>query len=201
MHGRSRRGNFVSQVDCATPVSMATLVDYWAGDTSTADAERFEEHAFACETCSRRLEAIATLAGGVARVATMPGGIGMVVTQALIDRLLADGLRMRHYRVQPGETVQCTVGPDDDLSVTYLSAELHDVQRVDVVLYAHGSEWARMDDAPIDRVTGQVIYTTGGRLARTFPAITVRVELRAPEKDGNARVLGEYTFEHTPHSG
>ena len=33
----------MSQVDCATPVSMATLVDYWAGDTSTADAERFEE--------------------------------------------------------------------------------------------------------------------------------------------------------------
>ena len=191
----------MSQLDCSTPVSMATLVDYWAGDASTIDAERFEEHAFACETCSRRLEAIANLARSVARVATLPGGLGMVATQALIDRLTADGSRMRHYRVQPGETVQCTVGPDDDLSVTYLSADFHDVQRVDVVLYAHGREWARMDDAPIDRVTGQVIYTTGGDLARTFPSITVRVELRSPEKDGSARVLGEYTFEHTPHTG
>ena len=179
---------------------MATLVDYWAGDALTADAEDVEEHTFACEMCSRRLAAIANLAQGVARVAAIRGGIGMVVTQALLDRLTADGLRMRHYRVRPGETVLCTVGPDDDLSVTYLSADLRDVQRVDVVLYAQGKEWARMDDAPIDRVTGQVIYTTGGNLARTFPAMTVRVELRAPEKDGNARVLGEYTFEHTPHS-
>ena len=125
----------------------------------------------------------------------------MVVTQAIIDRLAADGLRMRHYRVRPGETVQCTVGPDDDLSVTYLSADLDDVRCVDVVLYAHGKEWARIDDAPIDRVSGQVIYTVGGDLARTFPAITVRVELIAPGRRGNARVLGDYTFEHTPFSG
>jgi hypothetical protein len=180
---------------------MATLVDYWAGEAPTADAEGVEEHAFVCETCSRRLAAIANLARGVARVAAIRGGVGMVVTEALLDRLTADGLRMRHYRVRPGETVQCTVGADDDLSVTYLSADLHEVQRVDVVLYAHGKEWARMDDAPIDHATGQVIYTVGGDLARTFPATTVRVELRAPDKGGNARVLGEYTFEHTPFAG
>lgn len=75
------------------------------------------------------------------------------------------------------------------------------MQRVDVVLQAHGKEWARMDDAPIDRATGQVIDTVGGDLARTFPAIVVRVELLAPEREGNARVLGEYTFEHTPFAG
>jgi hypothetical protein len=191
----------VSQLDCSTPLSMTILVDYWAGDAPTADAEGVEEHAFACESCSRRLTAIANLARGVARIAVIRGGIGMVVTQAIIDRLAADGLRMRHYRVHPGETVQCTVGPDDDLSVTYLSADLDGVRRVDVVLYADGKEWARIDDAPIDRVTGQVIYTVGGDLARTFPAIAVRVELLAPERGGNARLLGEYTFEHTPSSG
>jgi hypothetical protein len=190
----------VNQPDCCTPVSMANLVDYWSGDASTTEVEQFEEHTFACETCSRRLEAVADLARGIARVAAIPGGIGMVVTQALIDRLAAQGSRMRHYRVEPGETVQCTVGPDDDLSVTYLSADLQGVQRVDVVLYAHGKEWGRMNDAPIDRVTGQVIYTVAGDLARTFPAITVRVELHAPEKDGEARVLCEYTFEHTPYA-
>jgi hypothetical protein len=191
----------VSQLDCGTPLSMATLVDYWADDTPTADAEGVEEHVFACATCSRRLAAIANLARGVARVAAIRGGIGMVVTQAILDRLASDGLRMRHYRVRPGETVQCTVGPDDDLGVTYLAADLRDVQRVDVVLHAHGKEWARMDDAPIDRATGQVIYTVGGDLARTFPAITVRVELHAPEREGKGRVLGEYTFEHTPSGG
>lgn len=180
---------------------MEALVDYWTGDATTADAERLEEHAFACETCGRRLATVANLARGVARVATIRGGIGMVVTQAIVDRLAADGLRMRHYRVSPGQTVHCTVGPDDDLSITYLSANLRDVQGVDVVLYAHGKEWARIDDAPIDRAKGQVIYTTGGDLARTFPAMTVRVELVARERAGNARMLGEYTFEHTPSAG
>jgi hypothetical protein len=191
----------MSQLDCSAPLSMATLVDYWAGDAPTTETESVEEHAFECESCSRRLTAIANLARGVAQVAAIRGGIGMVVTQALLDRLAADGLRMRHYRAHTGETVQCTVGPDDDLSVTYLSADLRDVQRVDVVLYAHDKEWARMNDAPIDRATGQVIYTVGGDLARTFPAMTVRVELVAPERGGNARVLGEYTFMHAPFAG
>jgi hypothetical protein len=82
--------------------------------------------------------------------------------------------------------------------VTYLSADLGAVERVNVVLYAHGKEWGRIDDAPIDRARGQVIYTTGGDLARTFPAMTVRVELVAATRADDVRVLGEYTFEHTP---
>jgi len=65
------------------------------------------------------------------------------------------------------------------------------------VLYARGKEWARIDDAPIDHTTGQVIHVVGGDLARTFPAITVRVELRVL-RHGDTSVLGEYTFEHTP---
>lgn len=85
----------------------------------------------------------------------------MVVTQAMIDRLARDGLKMRHYLVHAGQTIQCTIGADDDLSVTYLTADLRDVQRVDVVSYVDGKEWSRIDDAPIDRDTGQVIYTVG----------------------------------------
>jgi hypothetical protein len=176
---------------------MGALIGYWAGDAS-AEAEQIEDHVFACETCSRKLIALADLARGVARVAAIRGGIAMVTTQAIIDRLAADGLRMRHYRLRPGETVRCTVSADDDLSVTYLSADLGAVERVNVVLYAHGKEWGRIDDAPIDRARGQVIYTTGGDLARTFPAMTVRVELVAATRADNTRLLAAYTFEHTP---
>jgi hypothetical protein len=187
----------MSSAECSTAASIALLVDYWAGDATTADAERLEDHAFACDSCWRRLAAVASLARGVARVAAMRGGLAMVVTQAMIDRLAGDGLKMRHYRPSPGQTVHCTIGPDDDLSVTYLAADFQDVRRVDVVFYAGGKEWARIDDAPIDHTTGQVIYVVGGDLARTFPAITVRLELRAL-RGGDTSVLGEYTFEHTP---
>lgn len=183
---------------CITPTSMAALLDYWAGDADPGDADRLEEHAFACRECSRRLAAVAELARGIARVAAIRGGIGMVLTQAIVDRLAEDGVKMRHYRVDPGDSVHCTIGRDDDLSITYLSADLRDVQRVDVVTYAHGEEWARIDDAPIDRATGRVIFAVGGDQARTFPAITVRVELLAGQRDGGTRLIGAYTFEHTP---
>jgi hypothetical protein len=183
--------------ECSTAASIGLLVDYWAGDATTADAERLEDHAFACDSCWRRLAAVASLARGVAQVAAMRGGLAMVVTQAMIDRLATEGLRMRHYRPRPGQTVHCTIGPDDDLSVTYLTADFQDVQRVDLVFYAHDKEWARIEDAPIDHTTGQVIHVVGGDLARTFPAIKVRLELRAL-RGTETSVLGEYTFEHTP---
>ncbi len=183
---------------CATPVLLGALVDYWAGDATTEEAERLEEHVFACDSCARRLAAVAGLAQGVALVAAIRGGIGMVLTQALVAQLAADGLKMRHYHPQHGESIRCTIGPDDDLSITYLSADLRDVRRVDVVSYVQTKEWARIVDAPIDRVAGQVIYAVGGDLARTFPSITVRVELVAFGPDGDTKVLGNYIFEHTP---
>jgi hypothetical protein len=187
----------MTELECATPTPLAALLDYWAGDAG-ADADRIEEHAFECSECSRRLAAVAELAQGIARVAAVRGGIAMVLTQALVDRLAADGVKMRHYRVDPGHSVQCSIGADDDLSITYLSADLRDVQRVNVVSFAHGQEWARIEDAPIDVATGRVIFSVGGDLARTFPAITVRVELQACERDGSTRLLGAYTFQHTP---
>lgn len=187
----------MTELECTTPTPLGALLDYWAGDAS-ADADRIEEHAFECRECSRRLAAVAELAQGVARVAAIRGGIAMVLTQAIVDRLAEDGLKMRHYWVDPGDSVQCSIGTDDDLSITYLSADLRDVQRVNVVSFAHGQEWARIDDAPIDIATGRVIFSVGGDVARTFPEITVRVELQASERDGSTRLLGAYTFHHTP---
>src|SRR3569833_187268 len=175
----------MTELECTTPTPQAALLEYWAGDAS-ADADRIEEHTFESRECSRRHGAVAELAQGGARVAAIRGGIAMVLTQAIVDRLAEDGLKMRHYWVDPGDSVQCSIGTDDDLSISYLSADLRDVQRVDVVSFAHGQEWARIDDAPLDIATGRVIFSVGGDVARTFPEITVRVELQARGRGGGA---------------
>src|SRR3569832_850091 len=121
----------MTELECTTPTPLGALLDYWAGDAS-ADAGRIEGRAFECSECSRRLAAVAELAQGAARVAAIRGGIAMVLTQVIVDRLAEDGLKMRHYWVDPGDSVQCAIGTDDDLSISYLAAALRDVQRVDV---------------------------------------------------------------------
>src|SRR3569623_324498 len=99
----------MTELECTTPTPLAALLDYWAGDAS-ADADRIEEHTFECRECSRRLDAVAELAQGVAREAAIRGGIALVRTQSIVERLAEDGLKMRHYWADPGDAVQCSIG-------------------------------------------------------------------------------------------
>jgi len=187
----------VSAAGCQAPVPLDALVDYWAGDLLAAEADSLEEHVFACDACGRRLAGVARLAHGVAQVASRRGGLQMVLTPALVDRLARDGLRMRHYRIAPGQSVACTVGPEDDLLVTVLAADLRGVGRVDLVMSMPGHEPVRLSDAPADFANGQVIVALSGDLARTFPAMTLQTRLVAVDAGGE-RALAEYTFDHTP---
>jgi hypothetical protein len=176
---------------------MEVLVDYWAGAAPTEEAERVEEHAFACDACSSRLAGVARLADGVSRVATRRGGLRLAVTETLLDQLAADGLRMRHYHLAPGGSVACTVAPDDDLLVAHVSGDFPEGKRLDVVVYEHGKEILRTIDAPVDRKAGKLVYTISGNLARTFPKMTHPVSVFAVEGDSSEE-LCSYTFNHSP---
>ena len=106
--------------------------------------------------------------------------------------------RLRHYHARPGERVACTVGADDDLLVTWLTMDLERVAQVDVTLSnAEGRLLRRVEDVPVDHQRNEIIYSLGGDLARTFPAMTFHVEVVAVAPEGRRR-LAEYTFDHTP---
>jgi hypothetical protein len=123
----------------------------------------------------------------------------LVVTKAMIDRMTADGLRIRHYRASPGDVVPCTVAPDDDVVATYLEAPVEGVQRVDLVLSdATGALLSRTDDVPVDAATGEVVYVMAGNFVHTMPASAnpLHVELWAHDAD-KPRRLARYTFQHT----
>jgi len=176
-------------------VTLEALLDYWAGELPARDADELEAHVFGCDSCTARLAGVAELATAVAQLVRRRGGLQLVLTESLVKQLAAHGLRMRHYRVGPGDRVPCTVGAEDDLLVTYLRADLAEVERVDVLL-GDPEHALRLSDVPIDRATGQVVFTVSGDAVRQWPDRVQRVELLAIEDSGE-RSLGEYAFEHT----
>jgi hypothetical protein len=121
-----------------------------------------------------------------------------VVTDAFLDRLAREGLRVREYRVGPGGRVACTVTPDDDLVVGRLVAPLGGVGRVDLALCdAEEQEQHRLRDVPINPPATEVVVTAPIDVLRALPASVRHYRLIAVEAAGE-RVLGEYTFVHTP---
>lgn len=188
----------MSQQDpCTASLSMEALFDYWSGELTEAEQREVEDHAFACDACTRRLQATSDLASGIAQVVGKRGGVNLPLTPSLLERLESQGLHLRHYRLAPGERVACTVGAEDDLLVAWLSADLGGAERVDVVTRdAQGKLMYRVEDAVVDRAASRVVFTFGGDLARSWPDRTVRLQVVAVNGDLE-HALGEYTFDHT----
>jgi hypothetical protein len=191
-------------MSCQSPLPFASLVDYWAGDLPEEEQARVEEHQFACATCAERLESIGELTRGIAAVAKRRGGFAFSLTASMVKKLEEHGLVMRYYRARPGDVVPCTVGPDDDLMVTWLDADFAGVERVDLALYNEAGQLQfRNEDVPVDHGTNQVIYTLAGDLLRKalhHGPEKVRVELISVDAQGE-RVLGQYIFAHVPWPG
>jgi hypothetical protein len=184
-------------VSCDRPLSAETIVDYFSAALSQDEDAEIEEHIFACDTCASRLERVGVLTQLVATVAGRRGGINLSLTRALLDRLEADGLRLRHYRLAPGERVPCMVMAEDDLVVTWLTAELAGVESVALTISDDaGTVIRRLDDAPIDHVSKQIIFAISGDTVRKLPSMLLHLELVAHEAAGD-RVLGNYTLSHT----
>jgi hypothetical protein len=187
----------MSLVHCPTPVAPEILEDYWLADLSPSDEEAVEQHLLACDECSGRLRVVIGLAEGIRAVAR-GGTLRVVVTDAFLDRLAQEGLRVREYRVTPGGRVACTVTAEDDLVVGRFVAPLEGVERLDLAQYdAEGRERQRFRDLPFDPMAGEVLFTARSDVLRTLPATVQRYRLIAV-RAGGEDVLGEYTFAHTP---
>jgi len=178
-------------------LDFSGLVDYWLAELAPADEERVEEHLLGCPACSERLWSLADLAEGIGTLARR-GAVRAVVTRDFLERLAREGLRIREYRIPPGGSVQCTVSAEDDLLVARLVAELRGVSRVDIATCdAAGREQGRLRDVPVSPSTGEVVFLQRIESVRALPAHVKRLKLLAVEPQ-RERLLGEYTFIHTP---
>ena len=185
---------------CDSPVALATLVEYWLGELDTAREAELDEHLLGCGHCSAALKSLVDVGDGI-RALVRAGAVRAVVTDAFVQRLAAAGLKLRDYRVALNGSVNCTVAPTDDVMVARLQAPLAGLERLDMDLLGPGSEdRERVTDIPFDPAAGEVIFTPQIAGIRALPATTMRVRLVAV-RPGSERLVGEYTFNHTPWPG
>ena len=184
---------------CIRAIPTSALLTYWMGE-SVAEEATVEEHLMECPHCSMRLASLVRLGQGIRR-ATRSGNFHGVLSASFIDTLRKDGLRVREYRLQPNTSVACTVTPEDDLVVSYLSAPLREVQRLDLVFEDLVAGHAvRMMDVAFDPAAEQVVLAPNTTALRAFDTGPRRARLIAVQ-DGVERELGSYTFDHTRFAG
>jgi hypothetical protein len=170
---------------------FATLVDYWFGELQPAEEEAFEEHLFGCGECTGKLEELAAL-GAAVRAAFREGAVRAVISHPLYEAMKKESLHLREYRVTPGGSVQCTILQTDDFVVSRLQAPLAGVRRVDLV-----TSDDRFEDVPFDPAAGEVLVLPAPAALKRRGSFTHHMRLLAVE-DAGERVLGEYTFLHSP---
>lgn len=181
---------------CASPVAFPALVDYWLGELAGEREQALEEHLFACGHCAARLEEIAQLGAGV-RAVFRSGGVTAVVSAAFLEKLRSEGVRLREYRLRPGESVNCTIRATDDFVVSRLSADLAGVKRLDLLKDVDdGRLCTVMHDVPFDPGAGEVLVLPPAAALKKMPAHVQRMRLVAVD-DAGSRTLGEYTFNHS----
>jgi hypothetical protein len=175
--------------------SSDTLLEYWLGELDDEHTQRIDLHLLGCDACGAQLDAIVELGEGV-RGAFDAGLVGTVVGAGFTQRLAERGLRLREYRVECNGSVLCSVGPDDDVVVSRLSAPLSGIGRLDIVRHGMpGQTDVRAVDIPFDAASGEVVLIVPAARLRELPSFVQRMQLFAVDPDGE-RLIGNYTFNH-----
>ena len=175
-------------------IALADLTDYAAGELPEAEAAAIEEHLFSCGDCSARateFDALVRAIGPAVRSAK----VGGFVTDAVLNRLAREGVRVRTFVLSPGAVVPCAVWEDDELMALRLRGD-----------FSGASEFTlsqRIAGAEVSRATGQVAAGSHGELIHVLPAAWVRqlpvaeVEvLLTAHEGGEERPIGNYTLVH-----
>jgi hypothetical protein len=182
---------------CKNPLAPAVLAEYWLEELEPRREEQVEEHLLGCERCSRDLQGLVELIQAIRRL-TRRGVLSVVVSGTFLDRLRNDGLNIRQYEVQPGHSVACTITDKDDLVISRLAADLKDARQVDISQCdVQGIERMRIRDIPLVTARDEVVLTQSTDTLRALGEEVIRLRLIAVNDD-EERVLGEYTFNHTP---
>jgi hypothetical protein len=182
-------------------LSVETLLDYWLHDCDAATTDTVDAHLMQCDACGQALDGLIALGDGV-RGTFRAGAVAAVTSGPFVQRLAAQGLKVREYRLPHNGSVNCTVAPDDELLVSYLEAPLQGVGRLDAVaqLSIEPDVQHRFEDIPFDARAGEVLYMPKVSEVRQLPAHTYELTLLAVES-GGMREVGRYTFHHRPWPG
>jgi len=175
-------------------IALADLIDYAAGELAETDAAAIEEHLFACADCARRAAELDALVRAI-RPAMRSAEVGGFVTDAVLNRLAREGVRVRTYALSPGAIVPCGVWDDDELMVLRLRADVGGASEFTLSQRVAGTEVVRVTGQVSASPHGELIYAEPAARIRELPSVEVEVLLTAHES-GQERPIGSYTLVH-----
>jgi Putative zinc-finger len=175
-------------------IGLAALTDYTAGDLGEVDAAEVEAHLFTCADCAARAAGFDALVRAIAP-AVRSADVGGFVTDAVLNRLARDGVRVRTFALSPGAIVPCAVWDDDELMALRFRGDFGDATELTLSQHAGGSELVRVTGQVMPSAHGEVIYAMPAASIRHLPMVDVDILLTATQGDAQ-RPVGRYRLVH-----
>jgi hypothetical protein len=174
-------------------LTLADLTDYAAGGLPDAEAAAVEEHLFSCAACGARAAEFDALVHAI-RSAVPSAGVEGFVTDAVLNRLAREGVRVRTYALSPGAVVPCAVWDDDEVMVLRLRGDVGAASEFTVTERVAGSEVSRTT-GQVAAPHGEITFAAPAARIRELPVAELQIVLTAHE-DGEERPIGTYTLVH-----
>ena len=174
-------------------IGLVELTDYAAGELPHAEAAAIEEHLFSCPACAQRAAEFDALARAIPH-AVRSGDVPGFVTDAVLNQLARDGVRLRMFALSPDAIVPCAVWEDDEVMVLRLRADFGSATEVTMSQRVGGREVIRAT-SQVAATQGEVIYAQPAARVRDLPVIEVDIVLTAHEHDSE-RSIASYTLLH-----
>ena len=174
-------------------IALADLTDYAAGELPEADAAAIEEHLFSCADCGARATAFDALVRAI-RPAVRSAEVGGFLSDAVLNRLAREGVRVRTFTLSPGAIVPCAVWDDDELMSLRLRGDFGSASEFTLSQRVAGKEVSRTTGEAASS-HGEIIYAGPAAWIRELPVVEVDVLLTAHE-GGEERTVGSYTLLH-----
>lgn len=175
-------------------VAFADLTDYAAGELPDARAATIEEHLFTCADCGARAAELDSVIRTI-RPAMASAEVGGFVTDAVLNRLAREGVRVRTYVLSPGAVVPCAVWDDDELMALRMRGDFGSASEFTLSQRVAGAEMNRTTVQVAAGPHGEIVHVLPAAWVRQLPVVEVDVRLTAHE-NGEERTVGSYTLVH-----
>ena len=174
-------------------IALEHLTDYAAGELPDAEAAAIEEHLFSCPTCAERAAEFETLVRAIPP-AVRSADVAGFVTDAVLNQLSREGVRMRTFSLSPDAIVPCAVWEGDEVMVLRLQADFGGAAEVTMSQSVGGREMIRAT-SEVAATQSEIIYAQPAALVRHLPVVEVDLVLTAHEH-GAERPIATYTLLH-----
>jgi anti-sigma factor RsiW len=175
-------------------IALSELTDYAAGDLPEAEAAAIEEHLFSCADCSARAAEVDALVRAIPP-AVRSAEVGGFVTDAVLNQLSRDGVRVRAFALSPGAVVPCAVWDDDEVMALRLRGDFAGAGEITISQRVAGTEVIRAASQVNAGGPEEIIYTLPAAWVRQLPIVHVDIVLTAHQGE-EERQIGSYTLVH-----